>query len=149
MRQPLRFLPYTLPKLLRRAYSSQSTPLINITDVKAPTGGGRIRILSLARPSARNAISRQLLWELRSHIDAIAGEYDASSEEVPPAKRFGGAAGVDERGPTRALILASEVDSCFCAGADLKERAAFTAEEYAFPFIDYPSLLEMQEIDRC
>lgn len=131
MRQRFIFRAFTLPRLVR-AYSSQSTPLINITDVKAPTGGGRIRILSLARPSARNAISRQLLWELRSHIDAVAGEYDINGEESPPAKRFGGAAGVDERGPTRALILASEVDSCFCAGADLKERAGFTAEEYVF-----------------
>lgn len=121
-----------MPKLLiRRTYSSKSTPLINITDVKAPTGGGRIRILSLARPSARNAISRQLLWELRSHIDAVAGEYDSNGDEVAPPQRFGGAAGVDEKGPTRALILASEVDSCFCAGADLKERAGFTAEETA------------------
>jgi methylglutaconyl-CoA hydratase len=48
---------------------------------------------------------------------------------VPPQKIFGGAAGTDQKGPTRALILASEVDSCFCAGADLKERAGFTPEE--------------------
>ncbi|KAG0647428.1 Enoyl-Hydratase domain-containing [Hyphodiscus hymeniophilus] len=130
MRQRLSFLPCTLPKLFRR-YSSTSTPLINITDVKAPTGGGRIRILSLARPSARNAISRQLLWELRSHIDAVAAEYDSNGDEIPPERRFGGAAGADERGPTRALILASEVDSCFCAGADLKERAGFSADETA------------------
>jgi methylglutaconyl-CoA hydratase len=34
-----------------------------------------------------------------------------------------------EKGTTRALILASEVDSSFCAGADLKERATFTKEE--------------------
>ena len=137
MRQQLRFLPSTFPRLVR-AYSS-STPLINVTDVKAPTGGGRIRILSLARPSARNAISRQLLWELRSHIDVVAGEYDSNGDEVPPQKIFGGAAGVDEKGPTRALILASEVDSCFCAGADLKERAGFSAEEYASSFSYPPS----------
>lgn len=37
---------------------------------------------------------------------------------------------MDQKGPTRALILASEVDSCFCAGADLKERAGFSPEEY-------------------
>ena len=115
MRQRLSFLPSALPKvLIRRTYSSKSTPLINITDVKAPTGGGRIRILSLARPSARNAISRQLLWELRSHIDAVAGEYDGNGEEVSPQKRFGGAAGVDQKGPTRALILASEVSFSGC-----------------------------------
>lgn len=33
-------------------------------------------------------------------------------------------------GPTRALILASNVDSSFCAGADLKERVGFSKEEY-------------------
>lgn len=37
---------------------------------------------------------------------------------------------MDERGPTRALILASEVDSSFCSGADLKERAGFSQDEY-------------------
>jgi methylglutaconyl-CoA hydratase len=123
------FLPSSLPRVLRRLYSSKSTPLINITDIPTPSSPGRIRILSLARPSARNAISRQLLWELRSHIDAVAAEYNTEGEEVPAQKKYGGAAGEDKRGPTRALILASEVDSCFCAGADLKERAGFTAEE--------------------
>lgn len=34
-------------------------------------------------------------------------------------------------GPTRALILASEVDAAFCAGADLKERKTFTKEQYS------------------
>lgn len=134
MRPPLRPVPSTLPRLLRRLYSSKSTPLINITDVPAPSSG-RIRILSLARPAARNAISRQLLWELRSHINAIAGEYNEHGEEVPATPKFGGSAGVDNTAPTRALVIASEVDSCFCAGADLKERAGFTADEYVtMPF---------------
>lgn len=35
----------------------------------------------------------------------------------------------DETGPTRALILASEVESCFCAGADLKERRGMSVDE--------------------
>jgi len=96
--------------------------------VQAPNSG-RIRILSLARPAARNAISRALLHELRANIDSVASEYDSQGDEVPPQKVFGGAAGVDSRGPTRALVLASEVDSCFCAGADLKERAGFSPEE--------------------
>jgi methylglutaconyl-CoA hydratase len=77
-----------------------------------------------------------LLLELRSHITAIAKEYDSEGNEVPPQKIFGGAAGVDQKGPTRALIVASEVDSCFCAGADLKERAGMTGDEYvAVPWI--------------
>ncbi|TVY87871.1 Enoyl-CoA isomerase/hydratase [Lachnellula willkommii] len=133
MRLPIRPLPSTLPKLLLRPllrlYSTTpSTPLITITDIPAPSTG-RIRILSLARPSARNAISRALLQELRSNIDSIAAEYDAEGNEVPRKASHGGAAGSDGRGPTRALILASEVEGCFCAGADLKERRGFTAEE--------------------
>lgn len=91
-----------------------------------------------ARPAARNAISRQLLQELRAQVDAVASEYDSHGDEIPPPKIFGGAAGVDQKGPTRALILASEVDSCFCAGADLKERAGFTPEEYAVPSFTSP-----------
>jgi methylglutaconyl-CoA hydratase len=131
MRPLLRPLPSTLPKILRlkHAYSTAQPSLIKVLDVPAPHSG-RIRILSLNRPSARNAISRQLLQELRSHVDFIAAEYAADGSEVPPQKRFGGAAGTDERGPTRALILTSEVDSCFCAGADLKERAGFSQDEY-------------------
>lgn len=64
------------------------------------------------------------------HIDSISAEYAEDGSEVPPPPRYGGAAGLDKKGPTRALIIASEVDSSFCAGADLKERAGFTAEEY-------------------
>ncbi|TVY71208.1 hypothetical protein LSUE1_G007554 [Lachnellula suecica] len=108
---PLRtfFRPSTLPKLiplLPRTYST-STPLIKVLDVQAP-GSGRIRILSLARPSARNAISRALLQELRSNIDAVASQYDAEGNELPAPKRFGGAAGEDEREAVRAVVLASE-----------------------------------------
>ncbi|CZS98043.1 related to enoyl-CoA hydratase precursor, mitochondrial [Rhynchosporium agropyri] len=113
-----------------RCYSTQPTPLVKVFDVPAP-GSGRIRILSLARPAARNAISRQLLHELRTNIDFIASEYDADGNDLPAKKVFGGVAGTDHKGPTRAVVLASEVDSCFCAGADLKERAGFTAEETA------------------
>ncbi|KAF8860627.1 enoyl-CoA hydratase/isomerase [Acephala macrosclerotiorum] len=118
----------SIPRAVRRAYSSEA-PLIKVLDVQAPNSG-RIRILSLARPAARNAISRALLNELRANINYIAAEYDSEGNELPPKKLFGGAS-VDERGPTRAVILSSEVDSCFCAGADLKERAGFTPEDTA------------------
>ncbi|KAI6715345.1 hypothetical protein JHW43_002087 [Diplocarpon mali] len=124
------FRPFTsLPKL-RRCYSTQPTPLVRVLDVPAP-GSGRIRILSLARPAARNALSRQLLQELRTNIDFVASEYDRHGDELPARQVFGGAAGVDHQGPTRALVLASDVDSSFCAGADLKERAGFSAGETA------------------
>ena len=34
---------------------------------------------------------------------------------------------------TRVLMLASEVEGVFCAGADLKERGGMSEEEYVFP----------------
>lgn len=42
-------------------------------------------------------------------------------------KREGGEHGA--RGLTRCLVLASELDSVFCSGADLKERREMTKEE--------------------
>lgn len=111
-----------------RFYSAPTGPQIILTDLPAPSTG-RIRILSLNRPSARNAISRSLLSDLRAHIDEIAAEYDADGNEVPLKKIYGGAAGTNERERTRALIIASEVESCFCAGADLKERSGMSREE--------------------
>lgn len=98
---------------LSRNYSSPAgSSVIKVSNIPAPHCG-LIRVLSLNRPEARNAISRQLLAELSQHITAIHEE--------------------GENGPTRALILASESDASFCAGADLKERATFTQEEYARP----------------
>ena len=123
-------------KILLRTYSSQSPSLIKINDIPAPNSG-RIRIISLSRPEARNAISRQLLQELGDAVRSINAEYrwtnnkrTDGSVEVPLKQRFGGAAGEDVKGHTRAVIIASEVDSCFCAGADLKERRGMSEDEY-------------------
>ncbi|KAF1984103.1 enoyl-CoA hydratase mitochondrial precursor [Aulographum hederae CBS 113979] len=93
----------------RHAYST-APAVIKVTSVPAPHSGS-IKILSLNRPSARNAISRQLLAELSHEVDSIHDE--------------------PETGPTRALVLASELDNSFCAGADLKERKNYTPEETA------------------
>lgn len=118
----------------RCGYSTEAStgPLVRVTDVPAPNSG-HIRILELNRPAARNAISRALLSSLRDEIDAVHAQYDAATgEEVPTPswnKRFGGMAGEDQKGPTRALIIASAVNTSFCAGADLKERKTFTQEE--------------------
>ncbi|KPM37571.1 hypothetical protein AK830_g8982 [Neonectria ditissima] len=116
--------------LLRRLYSTATEPLIRVTNLPAP-GSGHIRVLELNRPAARNAISRALLASLRDEVAAVHSQYGPDGEELAPAKRFGGAAGVDEKGATRAVVLASAVDSCFCAGADLKERRGFSQQETA------------------
>lgn len=76
--------------------------------VPAP-GSGHVRVLQLNRPKARNAISRQLLNTLSQQVKSIAAE--------------------EGNGPTRALVVASNVDAAFCAGADLKERANMTHAE--------------------
>ncbi|KAI8961452.1 ClpP/crotonase [Daldinia sp. FL1419] len=113
-----------------RFYSTDAGPLIRVTNLKAPNSG-HIRVLELNRPSARNAISKALLAALRAEVEDVQSQYTAEGQELPPPPRFGGAAGVDQKGPTRALILASAVDASFCAGADLKERRGFTQDETA------------------
>lgn len=110
---PIRLSARRVPTLLKpslyntRLYSTP-TSTIKVTRVPAPHAGN-IRILSLNRPSARNAISKQLLSELRQQVEEISNE--------------------GEDGPTRALILASESDQAFCAGADLKERLTMSGDE--------------------
>lgn len=104
---PLRSLPISLP-LHSRYSSTASHPLITVRNIPAPHRGS-IRILSLNNPATRNAISRALLADLSRQITNVQDE------------------GAD--GPTRCLILASEVDGAFCAGADLKERKGWTADE--------------------
>ncbi|RFU35440.1 hypothetical protein B7463_g907, partial [Scytalidium lignicola] len=112
-----------------RLYSTPSTePQIYSHSLPLPSTRGCITILTLNRAATRNAISRQLLSELRANIDSIAAEYDSEGNEVPPKKVFGGAAG-EGMGPTRALILTSGVDESFCSGADLKERKDMTNDE--------------------
>ncbi|KAJ5918869.1 Methylglutaconyl-CoA hydratase [Penicillium verhagenii] len=89
-------------------YSTSSEDVIKIQQIPAP-GSGHVRVLQLNRPSARNAISRQLLDSLSQHVKSIAAE--------------------EGNGPTRALVVASNVDAAFCAGADLKERAKMSPAE--------------------
>ncbi|KAL2884674.1 hypothetical protein HOO65_100078 [Ceratocystis lukuohia] len=110
------------------ASSTKSKSLIQVIDLPAPNSG-HIRILELNRPEARNAISVQLLADLRQQIDVVAAQYGSDGEELPQKPLMGGSMGENKKGATRALILASAVESCFCAGADLKERRSFSSEE--------------------
>ncbi|KAG6220879.1 hypothetical protein E4U34_002540 [Claviceps purpurea] len=107
------------------SYSTQTEePLIRVTNLPAPSTG-HIRILELNRPKARNALSRALLAALRTEVDHVQRQYGPDGQET-------GLHLEDQRadlGPTRALVLASAVDACFCAGADLKERRGFTSKE--------------------
>lgn len=71
-------------------------------------GAEGVFTLTLCRPSARNAIGKKLLSELRGCLEALAGESPTSA---------------------RALVVRSAVPGVFCAGADLRERAAMTRLE--------------------
>ncbi|KAK3046190.1 hypothetical protein LTR09_012312 [Extremus antarcticus] len=90
-----------------RSYSALASS-IKISSVPAPHSGS-ITVLSLNRPAARNALSTQLLSELSGVVEGL--------------HRKSG------KGTTRALILASESDDAFCAGADLKERKSMSKDE--------------------
>ncbi|KAI1429079.1 ClpP/crotonase [Xylaria sp. FL1777] len=115
---------------LVRPYSSDAGPLINVVNLPAPNSG-HIRVLELNRPAARNAISTALLDSLQAEIDDIHLQYTPEGNERPIPPGPGDVPGAVEKGPTRALILASAVDASFCAGADLKERRGFTQEQTA------------------
>jgi len=92
----------------QRCYASSLTAALKISSIPAPHAG-TITVLSLDRPKARNAISQQLLSELNGVVEGLHKE--------------------NGQGSTRALILSSECDNAFCAGADLKERLGMSSEE--------------------
>lgn len=103
--------------------------LIRIRDIPAPHSGF-IRILELNNPPTRNAISRALLAELNREIEAIQKQFDPLTKHEVPFEELRSSNGyTSQNWPTRALIIASALDSCFCSGADLKERRTFTSEQ--------------------
>ena len=65
-----------------------------------------VAVFTMDRPSARNALGRQMMKEMREAL-----QWAESSSEV------------------RVVVLESAVERVFCAGADLKERATMTPEE--------------------
>lgn len=62
---------------------------------------GHVAVLTLNRPDARNALSSQLKRELGEALDQVEANTDC-----------------------RSLVITGAGDKAFCAGADLKERAA-------------------------
>ena len=76
------------------------------TLIVEPAAADHVVRLTLNRPEARNAISRQLA----SDLIAACGEL-ATADDV------------------RAVVVTGSADRAFCAGADLRERDRLTAEE--------------------
>lgn len=102
--------------------SALSGALIEIVDLPAPHSG-HIRVLQINRPASCNAINYMLLSALRREIQAIQSQYSQfTGAEMPWTEE-------DIKGPTRALIITSAIDSCFSSGADLKELKGATPAE--------------------
>lgn len=124
---------------LEERNTGPSDSLLKIKDIPAPHSG-YIRILELNNPPTRNAISRALLAELSREIEIIRKQFDPSTREQVPFEELRKSnhdnddddddnVYTGQNWPTRAVIIASALDTCFCSGADLKERKTFTPEE--------------------
>ena len=100
-----------------RYSSSAESSTILVQHHPAPQSGS-IRVLLLDRPEARNALSKQLITDLRRNVDEIQAK--------------GATGGI------RALIIASNSDKAFCAGADLRERRNMSQEE----FVEYTRMMD-------
>ena len=99
-------------QLPRRGYSSSSPSTMKIIDHDAPHTG-KIRVLLMDQPSNRNALSRKFCADLGEQIELIKSQ---SSSKIT-------------KDSIRALVLASNLDNAFCAGADLKERKGMNPQE--------------------
>ncbi len=112
-------------ELIEETQKGPKTPtLLKVFDEPAPHTG-HIKVITLNSPRNKNAISRKLLGELRKQITRSLEELE-TERTLYKGKR----AGVPRDSTTRAIIIASEVDGVFCAGADLKERKNMTEAEY-------------------
>lgn len=107
VRHKLRHL-YLSRAQIRSYAAATDGPAIRAVSHPAPHTG-HIRVLLLDQPHNRNALSRRLCNDLRRHVDEIKAE--------------------GQDGSTRALVIASNVDKVFCAGADLKERKGMSGAE--------------------
>ncbi|CAI5509450.1 unnamed protein product, partial [Closterium sp. Naga37s-1] len=123
----------------RRGYSVETSSVVG------PRGGAQlvqldyltgddegIAVVTLNRPAARNAISKQLLADLLEAMAEVRGDGGAGGVERA-GKAEGAVAGTQQeqtgKAAVRVVIIRSAVDGVFCAGADLKERKGMTREE--------------------
>ncbi|XP_052800916.1 methylglutaconyl-CoA hydratase, mitochondrial-like [Mya arenaria] len=113
-----------LAKICKRVFLHQRkchplTTAFYCTKISAPDNelqieyhlDGSVVVVSLNRPKARNAISKNLLSKMATGLEKI--KFDNN---------------------LRAVIIRSAVPNIFCAGADLKERAKMPMEEVG-PFV--------------
>ncbi|XP_037094306.1 methylglutaconyl-CoA hydratase, mitochondrial-like [Pollicipes pollicipes] len=96
-------------RLLPRAASSVATTELSVDYLLGESTG--IVAISMNRPAAKNAISRNMLSAMAEAVESV--QFDRT---------------------VRAVIIRSLVPGAFCAGADLKERARMKPHEVG-PFV--------------
>lgn len=99
-----------------RKYSVASTEGQSISDdfilnFLEKEGQGKIAVMGLNRPKAKNAFSKNLIGRLEESVHSVRFDKDV-----------------------RAVIIRSMVPGIFCAGADLKERLTMKPSEVG-PFV--------------
>lgn len=76
-------------------------------DLTSLNKDGHVAVLKLERPEAMNAISGEMADEIVTRAEYVAGDEDVW-----------------------VVVLAAAGDKAFCVGADLKERAGFSLEDF-------------------
>lgn len=109
----------SLCRVVRKYSNSTASTNLRISSIPAPHIG-TIQIIALDRPQSRNAISKNLLSELSYQIESLHTQLQSITSGPHPHL-------VSDT--PRALIITSTSPSCFCSGADLKERLTFTPEQ--------------------
>lgn len=90
----------------KQPYSSAASPSTMIVEDHDAPHTGKIRVLLMNQPSNRNALSRKFCNDLGDQIAEIKSQQTSQIT----------------KDSIRALVIASNLDNAFCAGADLKER---------------------------
>lgn len=93
-------------------YSTQPQADVSLRKLTGESDSGRIAVLELNRQSARNALGKEFVDNFRAHLHEIGNDRSIL-----------------------VLVLRSLVPGVFCAGADLRERLAMSADEVG-PFVD-------------
>ncbi len=92
--------------LIRQCVSAKGSRFVHLESPNVSVTGSGVVVLSLNRQKGKNAFSRDMLEEFKHAVDAIHKDDSVL-----------------------AVVVCSEVEGVFCAGADLKERLAMPDEQ--------------------